>query len=117
MRGNRQNGRNASAQAELITIYWRDIPAQVTARAGRRKASIQLHARFQIAVDRAAVKADKKTTNEYLAEWRRESRPCSDDLQAEVDAAVEALESTYTKEVLKRLVDAGGIDEFQGDES
>ena len=115
MRGNRDKGRNAAARPELITIYWRDIPAQVTARAGRRKASVQLHSRFQIAVDRAAVKANKKTTNEYLAEWRRESKPCSDDLQAEVDAAVENLESTYTKDVLKRLVAAGGIDETQGD--
>lgn len=115
MRGNRDNGRNAAARPELITIYWRDIPAQVTARAGRRKASVQLHSRFQIAVDQAAVKADKKTTNEYLAEWRRVAHPCGDDLQVEVDAAVEALESRYTMEVLRRLVAAGGIDESQGD--
>ncbi len=114
MRGNRDNGRNAAARPELITIYWRDIPAQVTARAGRRKASVQLHSRFQIAVDQAAVNADKKTTNEYLAEWRRVSRPCSEDLQAEVDAAVEALESAFTKDVLRRLVAAGGIDRSEG---
>lgn len=113
MRGNRQDGRNATGRPELITIYWRDIPAQVTARAGRRKASVQLHPRFQIAVDQAAVNADKKTTNEYLAEWRREARPCSPDLQAEVEAAVADLESRYTKTVLQRLVAAGGIDDDQ----
>lgn len=111
MRGNRENGRNASARPELITIFWRDIPAQITARAGRRKTSVQLHPRFQIAVDKAAMNAGKKTTNEYLAEWRRESRPCGTDLQAELDAEVQAIESAYTKAVLERLVASGGIDE------
>ncbi len=115
MRGNRPGGRNAGATPELITILWRDIPAQVTARDGRRKASVQLHERFQIAVDRAAVVAGKKTTNEYLDEWRRESRPCGDDLQDEVEAEVATLDARFTPAVLQRLIDAGGIDETQGD--
>ncbi|NIR40211.1 MAG: hypothetical protein GWN07_30790, partial [Actinobacteria bacterium] len=44
--------------AELITIKWREIPAQVTARDGRRKVSIQLSDRFQVAIDRAAIRAN-----------------------------------------------------------
>ncbi len=113
MRGNRANGRNREGRAELITIYWRDIPTQVTARSGRRKVSVQLHDRFQIAVDRAAVKAGKHTTNDYLAEWRRVSRACGDDLQREAEDAAAALEERYARAELQRLVAAGGIEEEQ----
>jgi hypothetical protein len=101
----------------LITIFWRDIPAQVTARAGRRKASVQLHERFQIAVDRAAVVADKKTTNDYLEEWRRVSHPCGPDLQGEVDAEVARIETAYSATVLQRLIEAGGLDRTTKDTS
>jgi hypothetical protein len=95
---------------QLVTILWRDIPAQVTARAGRTTAKRELHRRFQVAIDRAAVKAGLHTASDYIGEWRREARPCSDDLEAEVAAAAEALESAYTRERLKALVESGGID-------
>jgi hypothetical protein len=94
--------------AELITIMWRDIPAQVTARDGRRKASIQLSDRFQIAIDRAAVKAGKKTTDDYLAEWHRTVTPCSDDLSSEAEAAAARLEAFFTADMLRRHVSNGG---------
>ena len=45
--------------AKLITVYWRDIPAQVTAKAGRKTAKIQLTDRFQEAIDMAAMRAGK----------------------------------------------------------
>ncbi len=109
VRGNRPNGRHASGDAELITILWRDIPTQVTARAGRRKVSMQLADRFQVAADRAAVVAGKHTTDDYLAEWRRDARPCGDDLEAEAEAAAKALEARFTADVLQRLVEAGGV--------
>jgi len=40
--------------AKLITIYWRDIPSQVIAKAGRKTAKVMLGERFQVAIDRAA---------------------------------------------------------------
>jgi len=40
--------------AELIKIYWRDIPSQVTAKAGRKTAKVMLPARFQEGIDRDA---------------------------------------------------------------
>ncbi len=43
--------------AELTIVYWRDIPAQVVAKAGRRAARQQLSERFEKAIDRAAMKA------------------------------------------------------------
>lgn len=95
--------------AQIITILWRDIPAQVTARQGRKKASIQLDDRFQIAIDKAAARAGKETTDDYLAEWHRESSECSDDLQTEVEAAAARLEAEFTDELLLVLVSTGGV--------
>ena len=103
--------------AELITIMWRDIPAQVTAKQGRRKVSVQLSDRFQIAIDRAAVRAEKKTTDDYLAEWHRIVTPCGDDLAAEADAAATALEERFTQEVLRSFVRNGGLEPERESES
>lgn len=108
MRGNRPGGRSRDERAQLITIYWRDIPAQVTARAGRRKSSVQLADRFQIAIDRAAVVAGKHTTDDYLEEWRRETTPCAGDLSEAAAAAAAALEEAYPSERLRRLAANGG---------
>ena len=48
-------------------------------------------------------------TDTYLEEWRRESRPCGDDLEAEVaEEAASDSRRDYTDERLERLVRAGG---------
>lgn len=96
--------------AQMITIYWRDIPAQVTARDGRRKASVQLEDRFQIAIDRAAAVAGLETTDDYLGEWRRHAvETPGEDLQAEVEAAAEALEKAFPQSRLQTFVVNGGL--------
>ena len=46
--------------ANLIIISWRDIPAQVVCRKGRETAKVPLSARFQEAVDRAAMRAGRR---------------------------------------------------------
>jgi hypothetical protein len=97
--------------AKLITISWRDIPAQVLAKQGRETAKIQLSERFQVAIDRAAMRAGKGSSNEYIAEWQRDSRPCGDDLKAEAEAAAIALEQRYSDADLERLIRAKGVDE------
>jgi hypothetical protein len=96
--------------ASLITIWWRDLPMQVIARDRRQAHKVVLHPRFQVAVDRAAVKAGKKSASDYVEEMRREARPCGDDLVAEATAESERLEALYTREVLARIVAAGGFD-------
>ena len=98
--------------ASLIVISWRDIPAKVIAKRGRESAKVQLSQRFQEAVDRAAMRAGKGSSDAYLADWQRSApRPCGDDLKAE--AAVEAarLEAQFTDEDLERLIRAKGIDQ------
>ncbi len=94
--------------ATLTVIWWRDIPAQVIAKGGREAHKIVLHPRFQVAIDRAAVKAGLKEFDKYIEQWRREGRPCGDDLEAEATSEVARLEALYPKEVLNRLVGAGG---------
>ena len=96
--------------ASLITIWWRDIPMQVIARDRRQAHKVVLHPRFQVAVDRAAMKAGKKSASDYVEEMRREARDCGDDLETEASAEAARLESAYTREVLARLIDAGGVD-------
>ena len=92
-------------------ISWRDIPAQVTAGKGRSAARVQLSERFQEAIDTAAMRAGLIGTDAYLEEWRRETRPCGDDLDAEVAAVAAQLESDYTDQRLERLARASGEEE------
>ena len=94
----------------LTVIWWRDIPAQVIAKDRRQAHKVVLHPRFQVAIDKAAMKAGLKAANDYIGEWRREGRPCGDDLEDEATTEAARLEAAYTKEVLARLVATGGID-------
>jgi len=93
--------------ASLIIISWRDIPAQVVVKRGRETAKIQLSARFQEAVDRAAMRAGKGSSDAYLADWKRsDPQPCADDIQAVVAATAAEIEARYTDEDLERLIRA-----------
>ncbi len=92
----------------LTVIYWRDIPAQVRARAGRARVSTPLPDRFMVAVDRAATVAGKTTTNEYIAEWREESRECGEDLEEESSREAERLSEAYPEELVNTYVRNGG---------
>jgi hypothetical protein len=95
----------------LTIIGWRDIPAQVVAKRGREVAKVQLTQRFQEAVDRAAMRAGKGSSDAYLADWKRsEPVACGDDLQAEAAAAAAQLEARYSDADLERLIRAKGLD-------
>ena len=54
-------------------IYWRDIPAQVIVQRGRKREKARLSSRFHEAIDRAAMRAGRGSSNAYLSDWRRES--------------------------------------------
>ena len=100
--------------ADLTVIWWRDIPAQVTAKSGRQVVRAELETRFQTAIDRAAMVAGLSGTDEYLSHWRRTSRPCTDDLAHEVESEIARLETGYPSKVLGRLVDSGGLADGEG---
>jgi hypothetical protein len=95
--------------ANRIIVYWRDIPAQVIVKAGRKSAKRELPERFVQAIDRCAMKIGAHDTDTYLAEWRRGApEPAGDDLEAEADTAFAALERAFDNEMLKALIENDG---------
>lgn len=98
--------------AKLIVIAWRDIPAQVIVKQGRETAKAPLSQRFQQAVDRAAMRAGRGSSDAYLADWQRSApRECGSDLAAEAAAEAARLEARYSDDDLERLIRAHGVDE------
>lgn len=95
--------------ATLTVIRWREIPAQVVAKRGRESARRELSARFQVAIDRAAMYAGLFGTDEYLNEWARDTRACGEDLEAEVEAEAARLEAGFPPETLNELAANGGL--------
>ena len=96
--------------ATLTVIWWRDIPAQVMARDGRRASKVMLHPRFQVAIDKAASRAGKRAYNDYIEEWRKVAHGCGDDLEAEVTTESDRLEAEYDKHRLAALIQSGGVE-------
>lgn len=95
--------------ADLVVVYWRDIPAQVIVKKGRQTAKRELSLRFTEAIDMCAMRTGAGDTDAYLADWRRGSpEPVSDDLEAEADKAMTHLEEAYPRDKLVALVKAGG---------
>ncbi len=80
----------------------------MTASDGSRTARVELGARFQQAIDAAAMAAGLVDAGDYLEEWRRESRPCGGNLESEAAAEAERLEALHPPDVLRALVEAGG---------
>ena len=109
--GRRRRGSGPS----LKIIKWRDIPAQVNGTLGDRKVQVELPPRFQKAIDRAAMVADKKDANSYIAEMVQESRPVNAaegetvDIDAAVADLVTEIEAEFTKEHLNTYVKTGGF--------
>jgi len=96
--------------ASLTVISWRDIPAQVVVRRGRETAKAKLADRFQEAIDRAAMRAGKGSSDLYLAEWKRsDPTPCGDDIEQAAAAEARRIEERYSDEDLERLVRAKGL--------
>ena len=91
--------------AELVVVYWRDIPAQVIVRRGRQAARRELPLRFTEAIDMCAMRVGARDSDAYLAEWRKgDPSPVSDDLEAEAEKAAADIQSVYNHEALVGLV-------------
>ena len=95
--------------AKIIITYWRAIPSQVTAKAGRKAEKKMLSDRFQEAIDMAAMRSGAAETDDYLNEWRRgDPIECNDDLLAAVTQTAEQLEADYDHNRIKALIASGG---------
>ncbi len=95
---------------QLITIFWRDIPAQVNTKSRTDKHQVLLKPRFQKAIDRAAMVADITTASGYVNEWRRHAVDVDGDLAAAAQAEANRLEAMFDAPRLEELVIAGGFD-------
>lgn len=99
----------------IVIISWRDIPAQVTGDANGEKVTHLMHARFQHAIDRAAMVSDLTDTNSYVQEWKRTVLPLEGlspegDAAAAVAAEGERLEADFDRDKLEAFVSNGGLD-------
>lgn len=92
-------------------VYWRDIPAQIKGKVGRKRVSRMLAQRFQVAIDEAAMRGGMVDTDAYLEEWR--STPWSEqdgDPDEFLDNLVIEIESEYPGSRLKALMASGGFE-------
>jgi len=73
---------------------------------GRMRKKVLLGSRFQKAIDRAAMRAGKGSSNAYLEEWRRESSTFESDADLQEMAEREALtiEADFPDERLRSLI-------------
>jgi hypothetical protein len=97
---------------QKILVFWRDIPSQVIIKRGRTRGKAALPQRFQEAIDRAAMTADRGGSEAYIADWRRETTALSAQGELEKLAQGEALalESQYDDARLKVLVKNRGLE-------
>ena len=95
--------------AKLIIVSWRDSPAQVIVKRGREAAKVPLSPRFQVAIDRAAMRAGKGSSDEYLADWKRTARECGENIESEAANEAARLEAAFDDAQLEQLVKAHGL--------
>lgn len=95
--------------AQLVIVYWRDIPAQVIVGKGRRAQKVQLSERFEQAIDRCAMKVGAKDADAYLADWRKAPpvEVAGSDEQVASATATE-LEAAYDADRLRALIGNDG---------
>lgn len=96
---------------QIQIVYWRDIPAQVRARAGDARVSRPLSDRFQQAIDQAAMIAGMAGSDDYLGAWRTSGWEEMSGSAAEAAEAVSArLEGEYPETRLRGLAVDGGLE-------
>ena len=99
---------------KLIIVYWRDIPAQVIGRKGRKTVfKAMLEPKFQHTIDRAAMRAGKGGSEAYIEEWRREAVVIegAGDLAEIARDEARQLESAFSDEQLTQLIRNHGVTE------
>ena len=94
----------------VTVIYWRDIPAQVLAKQGRRRVRQKLTARFQEGIDRAAMRAKKVDADAYLEDWRRETALQSGEMEMLVQEVARKIECEYDELRLERIIRNRGLE-------
>ena len=83
----------------------------VTIKKGRVKGKVMLPDRFQEAIDRAAMRAGKGSSDLYIAEWRSDTSEIEydGDLTELAQAEADALDASIDADLLKKLVRNNGF--------
>ena len=85
---------------------WRDLPSMVVAREGESVTKVQLAARFQEAIDEAAMRLGATGSDAYLDGWTRGEWTTAEGSGPEVcDQVVAELEAQWTPEQLTAYLD------------
>ena len=107
----RTGRRGRRSGAGITTIYWRDIPAQVSAtNAEGETEKVLLEPRFQHAIDRAAHVAGLTDTHDYVEQWRRVASSLESDAGNAAQTTADAIDSDYPRDRLEALVASGGVE-------
>lgn len=92
-------------------VYWRDIPAEIIVREGRKRTRGQLNIRFAEAIDMAAMRSGAKDSDAYLDGWRHgKPQPVSGDAAEYASRTAIDVEHAYTAERLALLINNGGTE-------
>jgi hypothetical protein len=96
---------------QKIEVFWRDIPAQVLVKSGRVRGKAMLSHRFQAAIDRAAMRAGKGGSDEYLEDWRRitTSIEAEGSPQELAQQFAETIEADYSNADIAALIASKGL--------
>jgi hypothetical protein len=99
--------------AKLTVVYWRDIPAQIIAKQGRKTAKKVLPERFAEAIDKAAMRSKLAGTDAYLEQWQRRDEDSNGDLEQLVQERFQQIDSEYDEDRLKLLIRQGGLEQTE----
>jgi hypothetical protein len=95
--------------AEYQVTYWRELPSLVVAREGDHVTKAPLAARFQGAIDEAAMRLGDVGSDDYLAGWRRgDWTPRDGDTTEVADRVVAELEQEWSPDAVTAYLDSLG---------
>jgi len=93
--------------AEYQVTFWRDLPSMVVARDGDDVTKAPLAARFQEAIDEAAMRLGDTGSDAYLAGWARGPWTAAAGSTGEVaDRVVADLEDHWSEQALADYLEA-----------
>ena len=95
--------------AEYQITSWRELPSLVVAHEGDLQAKVALPARFQEAIDEAAMRLGATAADSYLAGWERGPWKVGDGAPSDLAATVAAdLESRWSPVAVAEFLDGLG---------
>jgi hypothetical protein len=97
---------SAVTMAEYRITYWREIPSMVTAREGEATAKSGLPARFQEAIDEAAMRQNMAGSDAYLEQWQHgEWQPGEGSPDELASGVAERLDAEYNAARLESMLE------------